>query len=35
LMYLRILKNTKGTAGRTVECNYDGERLKITELAKM
>lgn len=30
---LKILKNTKGASGKTIECNFDQERLQITERA--
>lgn len=33
-LVLRILKNTKGKTGMTIECNFDGARMKITERAK-
>lgn len=32
---IKILKNTKGRAGRVIECNYDGERMVITEKARI
>lgn len=28
---IKILKNTKGRAGRIIDCNYDGEKMSITE----
>jgi len=28
-MYCKILKNTKGTAGSIIHCEYDGERMQI------
>lgn len=31
VMKIRILKNTKGKPGRTVDCNYDGALQRITE----
>jgi energy-coupling factor transporter ATP-binding protein EcfA2 len=31
LLHLRILKNTKGPAGLDVDCNFDGETMRITE----
>ena len=35
LLYLKILKSTKGGAGITIFCNYDGARATITERAKI
>jgi replicative DNA helicase len=32
--YVRVLKNTKGKSGLTIDCNYHGETLWITEKAK-
>lgn len=31
LLVLKVLKNTKGKPGGIVECNFDGERMLITE----
>ena len=31
LLHLRVLKSTKGGAGMEVLCNFDGERMRITE----
>jgi hypothetical protein len=33
-LYLRILKNTKGTAGRKIECHFKGESMQIVETAR-
>lgn len=33
-LWLKILKNTKGMAGDTIECNFDGAHMVITEKAK-
>lgn len=30
-LVLKVLKNTKGKSGHTIECNFDGERMKLTE----
>jgi DnaB-like helicase C terminal domain len=30
-MMIKVLKNTKGKSGLVVECNFDGERMRITE----
>ncbi len=30
-LMLKILKNTKGKSGVVIECNFDGERMQITE----
>lgn len=32
---IKILKNTKFRAGRVIECNYDGEKMSITEKARI
>ncbi len=34
-MWLKILKNTKGSSGKLIECNFDGPTLRITEKAKI
>ena len=34
LLHLKVLKSTKGGAGLEVHCNFDGERMIITERAK-
>jgi 5S rRNA maturation endonuclease (ribonuclease M5) len=34
LLTLRVLKNTKGYPGATIKCNFDGERMLITERAE-
>ena len=31
IMHIRILKNTKGSPGQLVSCNYDGQTLRITQ----
>ena len=31
---IKVLKNTKGRAGDTIECNIDGARMRITERAR-
>lgn len=31
LLHIRVLKSTKGGAGIKIECNFDGERMRITE----
>lgn len=33
LLYMKILKNTKGKAGMTIHCNYHGDQSRITERA--
>lgn len=33
LLKLRVLKNTKGKSGLVVDCNFDGEKMLITERA--
>lgn len=33
-LYIRILKNTKGTAGRLIECQFQGESMRIVETAR-
>lgn len=33
LLHLRVLKSTKGGAGLTIKCNFDGAMMKITERA--
>ena len=33
LMHVKVLKNTKGTAGLQIPCNFDGERMILTERA--
>jgi hypothetical protein len=33
-LWLRVLKNTKGSAGDLIECNFDGPSMVITERAK-
>ncbi|MGB8496555.1 MAG: DnaB-like helicase C-terminal domain-containing protein, partial [Pantoea agglomerans] len=32
-VWLRVLKSTKGGAGKTTACNFNGEHMKITERA--
>lgn len=34
LLHLKVLKNTKGTGGIQIECNFDGEKMLITERAQ-
>jgi hypothetical protein len=34
LMNLKVLKNTKGFPGKLIKCNFDGERMIITERAE-
>lgn len=34
-MKIKVLKNTKGRAGRVIDCNYDGEKMTITEKARI
>ena len=34
-MKLRVLKSTKGGAGMTVDCNFDGARMRITERSRI
>jgi 5S rRNA maturation endonuclease (ribonuclease M5) len=34
LLHLRVLKSTKGGSGLTVQCNFDGAKMRITERAK-
>lgn len=34
-LMLKVLKNTKGYSGRTVECNFSGARMHISERAKI
>lgn len=34
-MKIKILKNTKGRSGRVIDCNYDGEKMRITEKARI
>jgi 5S rRNA maturation endonuclease (ribonuclease M5)/energy-coupling factor transporter ATP-binding protein EcfA2 len=34
-LIIRVLKNTRGATGLTVECNFDGARMKITERSKI
>jgi len=34
-LMLKVLKNTKGMTGRTVECNFNGAKMSITERAKI
>lgn len=34
LMHTKVLKNTKGTGGLMIPCNFDGARMQITERAK-
>lgn len=31
---IRVLKNTKGASGRTIECHYDGAKMQIREKPK-
>lgn len=31
LLHMQVLKNTKGTAGLHIECNFNGENMTITE----
>lgn len=33
IMWLKILKNTKGTGGYCIKCNLDGSKMRITEAA--
>lgn len=35
LLHLRVLKSTKGGAGIEVLCNFDGERMRITERSRV
>jgi replicative DNA helicase len=35
LMYVKVLKSTKGGNGTLVECNFDGARMRITERSKI
>lgn len=30
-LMVKVLKNTKGSSGHVIECNYDGPKLRITE----
>ena len=32
---VKVLKNTKGKSGLTIECNFDGEKMKISERSKI
>ena len=34
-LMLKVLKNTKGMTGRTVECNFNGAMMSITERSKI
>lgn len=34
LMHVKVLKNTKGTGGLQIQCNIDGERMRISERAQ-
>lgn len=34
-MIVKVLKNTKGTTGHEIECNFDGARMSITEKSKI
>ena len=34
-MEIKVLKNTKGTAGKLVHCNFNGETMQITEMASV
>jgi 5S rRNA maturation endonuclease (ribonuclease M5) len=34
-LHIKTLKNTKGRSGVQIECNFDGERMRITERAKI
>lgn len=34
LLHIKVLKNTKGTGGLTIECNFNGENMSITERPK-
>jgi replicative DNA helicase len=34
LLYIKILKNTKGRAGLIIPCNFDGSTMRITERAR-
>jgi 5S rRNA maturation endonuclease (ribonuclease M5) len=34
-LMLKVLKNTKGMTGRTVECNFNGATMSITERSKI
>lgn len=31
LLHLKVLKNTKGTGGAIIQCNFNGETMRITE----
>ena len=35
LMFVKVLKSTKGGSGTLVECNFDGAKMRITERAKV
>ncbi len=35
LLHVRVLKSTKGGAGTTIECNFDGKKMRITERSKI
>ena len=35
LLWLRVLKSTKGGGGTLVECNFDGSKMRITERSKV
>lgn len=34
LLKIRVLKSTKGGAGLTIDCNFDGAKMKITERSR-
>lgn len=34
LLHLKILKNTKGSGGFSIQCNFNGAKMKITERAR-
>lgn len=35
LLYVRVLKNTKGISGQTIPCNFNGETMRVTERSKI
>lgn len=35
LLFLKILKNTKGKPGGVIECNFNGENMRITERSRI
>lgn len=35
LLHLKVLKSTKGGGGTQVQCNFDGERMRITERSNL